>query len=360
MLIEAIGNLFHNQSSRLGITPDRTDEITHRAEFQWNTIEEMFALKTVNSPFSESLTSAFRDIHSYKYLNDPTFNIALERRLTAIGIPTEERQKAHKCTEEIIKELGGEKFEEKHIGWHPNLAGIADVTRNANNRKFKNTTPFSGGGPAPDKNELNKNRTKVEPFKGEDINRSIGYVQSLINKLAYYLNEEEWVQAVGSPTGPGIQIHKSDISKVRAYEKERGRPDPKFQDIPAGKEYTNLPDPKAWADILGAQPGPKLDRSLSSAEPMVPISHGIRVPKSEIEKTPELAQKAAEWEPTAPEPKAAAPEPKAPEPSRPVTDILRPDFKPEPEPPPRRFPTLRDVEDIKVKEFDDDIDDDET
>ena len=158
-LVEAIGNMFNNTASRLGLNKDQPPEMSHNAEFQWNTIEAMFALKVTDSPFFESLTAAFRDIHSYKYLDDQTFEIAIRKRLTATGIPTEEIEKAIKTITEIRKELGGENFQEKQAGWHPNLDKIADTTTNATTRTPEPSKPWHGGGTAPAKSEF-ANATK--------------------------------------------------------------------------------------------------------------------------------------------------------------------------------------------------------
>lgn len=151
MLAEAIGNLFKNKESNLGIVGHT--EHSHMLQFQRELIEDEFALKTVESPFHEDLCGAFRDIHSYKYLDDPTFAIALDKRLSARGIPTEERQNAVKYIDEIKKKLKGSNYQERESGWHPDLKEIADMTRNATHHKPKHQRPFSGGGPAPARNE---------------------------------------------------------------------------------------------------------------------------------------------------------------------------------------------------------------
>ena len=151
ILVEAIGNLFKNEDS-LGIV--RHDEISHGFEFQWNGIEETFALKTAKSIWHEELCGAFRDIHSYKYLDDPTFAVALEKRLTARGVPTKEIKDAIRYVEEIEKELEKTTFMEKDAGWHPDLDKILDTTRNAQNRTPSKEAPYTGGGPAPTRNEI--------------------------------------------------------------------------------------------------------------------------------------------------------------------------------------------------------------
>ena len=149
-LTEAIGNLFRNSRARLGIINTKQEVIDSRYEAQWNDLEYKFALKIIDSPFSESLTSAFRNIHSYKYLEDPTFPIALRKRLSATGIPEREIQKAIEILESLKE---GENTQEKEIGWHPNLKEIAEMTRKADNRTPKNEKPFTKGGPAPQPNE---------------------------------------------------------------------------------------------------------------------------------------------------------------------------------------------------------------
>jgi hypothetical protein len=153
-LVEAIGNMFHDTSSRLGLLQDQPKEVTHTMEFQWNTIEAMFAVKVSDSPFFESLTAAFRDIHSYKYIDNETFHLSLRKRLSATGIPTEEIEKAVNAVNDIREELGGEDFQEKAAGWHPNLDEIADTTTNATTRTPQPSKPWHGGGPAPAKTEF--------------------------------------------------------------------------------------------------------------------------------------------------------------------------------------------------------------
>lgn len=153
-LVEGISNLFKNSRSELGIAQTDVEETSHSHEFQSRSLEEAFALKMNDSAFYESLRSAFHDIHSYKYLDDPTFAISLTKRMTAIGIPKEERQKAITALEELKKEFQSEDFEEKQSGWNVNIDTIADMTRNANNRKAERSRPFTGGGPWPEDNEI--------------------------------------------------------------------------------------------------------------------------------------------------------------------------------------------------------------
>ena len=155
ILVETISNLFRNKQSTLGIAKTDVPENSAGMQFQWENIEDSFALKTIDSTFHESLTSAFHDIHSYKYLHDPTFQIAFEKRMSAIGIPQSERQKAIKHIDAIKEEYSsGKEFDETEAGWHPNLDKIIDTTINATSRTPSKEPPYFGGGPAPAKNEL--------------------------------------------------------------------------------------------------------------------------------------------------------------------------------------------------------------
>lgn len=151
-LLEAVGHLFGNNEDALGIVKHK--ETSHTFEHQWNLVEELFALKAVSSNFHEELTSAFRNVHSYKYLDDPTFAIALTKRLTARGVPTKEISNAKQYCEDIKKQLQKDDFQEKSAGWHPDLSEVLDTTRNANTRTPKQEAPYTGGGPAPSLNEI--------------------------------------------------------------------------------------------------------------------------------------------------------------------------------------------------------------
>jgi len=146
-VLEAIKSILGTGKTKHGIVDVDRDETSHRFEHEWNSIEAEFALKCAGSPHLDGLTAAFHDIHSYKYLDDPTFNVSLEKRMTATGIPAEDRTKAQKALGDMLNER--KDMAEKDTGWHPQLDEIADMTRNADNRDAKITTPYTGGGPAP-------------------------------------------------------------------------------------------------------------------------------------------------------------------------------------------------------------------
>lgn len=157
LLLEAVRGYLSAQDAALGLAAHKdTEETSHFQWFQWEGIDDQFALKASDSPFFENLTSAFYAVHSYKYLDDPTFPIALDAELKSTGIPKNQRELAIKYVSEIIEDLQGkgEGWGERDAGWNPDMDEIADMTRNADNRKAPTSEPFTGGGPAPKEGEL--------------------------------------------------------------------------------------------------------------------------------------------------------------------------------------------------------------
>lgn len=154
VLLESFKTLLQHDA-KLGLRDHNQKETSHVQWHQWEGIDDMFALKASKSTFCEGLTSSFHSVHSYKYIDDPTFPIAMEKSMTARGIPAKDRQVALKYIQEIIEELSkGSDWSEKDAGWNPNMDEIIDVTRNADKRDAKTSEPFTGGGPAPKEGEL--------------------------------------------------------------------------------------------------------------------------------------------------------------------------------------------------------------
>lgn len=147
-ILEAVGNLL-NQDAKLGLTIHNDKEISHLSQFRWEGIDDLFTLKASNSPYKDSLTSAFYAVHSHKYIDHPTFKLSLEKELTARGVPTVAREAAMKFVDAIIEDLSAKNPSEHDAGWNPHMKDIVDLTSNADNRTPKREEPFTGGGPWP-------------------------------------------------------------------------------------------------------------------------------------------------------------------------------------------------------------------
>lgn len=128
LLVEAIQSMLGGKA-KLGLAHhnDANKDESNTFQFLHENIQEQFDLDTIDSDYHTSLCSAFRKVHSYKYVTDPTFNEALGREFKAMGIPEQEHKRAFDAIEKIINEVKGGKnkwWSEKDSGWHPQLDEI--------------------------------------------------------------------------------------------------------------------------------------------------------------------------------------------------------------------------------------------
>lgn len=142
------------------------DETSHHSQFRWEGIDDAFNLKMAGSPHKDAVTSAFYAVHTYKYLDDPTFKLSLERDLRQRAVPDNEIQNAMKHVDTLVTELGKNPGE-RDSGWSPNLKDLVDLTSNADSRSPSQDQPFTGGGhwPKDDKNDPGS----LEGFTREDL-----------------------------------------------------------------------------------------------------------------------------------------------------------------------------------------------
>lgn len=172
----------------LGITKGKPEiDEPNRLPRQYEYIRGLFGLKVSDSLFYESLCSAFYDIHSYRYVDDPLFCESLSVRLKAIGTPQDEICKACNAVSEIIKDMHKEyglaenqAWSEKAAGWHPNIAGIIAVSQDFN-KKEKKEEPYSGGGPWPLTEEIKKIISKFDKNIVEYVNKKFKIITEELN-----------------------------------------------------------------------------------------------------------------------------------------------------------------------------------
>lgn len=98
-------------------------------EYLHNHIDELFQVRAAELDHSDSVCRAFKKVHNYKYIDDTTFRDAMEKEMTAEGVPAEVRAKSHKIVEKILKEQGDSKdWNEKDSGF-VDLQDIKDVSQ---------------------------------------------------------------------------------------------------------------------------------------------------------------------------------------------------------------------------------------
>lgn len=115
MLTTEDGLGLSNHSSKLKILGD-----TERGlEYLHNQIDQLFHQKSAELSHHTGICAAFTKIHSYKYLDDPTFEAAMAKEMMAQGIPIEEREAALEIIPKIIDELSveNERWSEQNAGW---------------------------------------------------------------------------------------------------------------------------------------------------------------------------------------------------------------------------------------------------
>jgi hypothetical protein len=136
ILLEAVQNMLQ-QDVMLGLSIHKnTDDEEYLSaergyEYLHNQIDEMFSLKAAEITHTDGVCQAFRKVHSYKYLDDPSFKTAMQKEMVAQGIPKEDREKAIDWIPQIIKELKEEQSEwsEKDFGFHPQLDEIKETSQ---------------------------------------------------------------------------------------------------------------------------------------------------------------------------------------------------------------------------------------
>lgn len=132
-LLEAIKTMLQ-QDAKLGLTMhdkehEKSGENERGFEYLHNQVDDMFQLKAAELTHSDGVCQAFTKVHSYKYVDDPQFKVAMEKEMVAQGIPASDRTKAIGFLDSIMKELKADKGEwaEKDFGFNPNLDDITDA-----------------------------------------------------------------------------------------------------------------------------------------------------------------------------------------------------------------------------------------
>lgn len=124
-LVEAVQSFFGSKAN-LGLPKEKpakddwsdNNPALRGLEYLHGQIDEMFAHKAAELVHHTGICASFSKVHSYKYLNDDTFGEAMDKEMTAQGIPAAERRKALEFIPAIIKELKEEQAEwaEKDFG----------------------------------------------------------------------------------------------------------------------------------------------------------------------------------------------------------------------------------------------------
>lgn len=234
VLAKAIHNLFQNDPSVYGIAKGKPsiDDGSNCMPHQYEWINDLYKLKLVedlgDSRFFESISSAFADIHSYRFINDHKFSESLITRLKAIGIPLNEIKIAIEAIKKVMVEIKKEykmkaddEFDEKSAGWHHDLEGIKKVSQQFN-RKPERVEANSGGGPWPKEKEFSNITENLTKTPDNTLNVDIGHSNSVERILKDLKNKED----LFNHRGDTVSAHKygSTYNKVKSIFEKTNNP----------------------------------------------------------------------------------------------------------------------------------------
>jgi hypothetical protein len=143
LLAEAVETMLQHDA-KLGLKMHDVDdknlgENERGLEYLHGQIDEMFALKAAELTHANGVCQAFQKVHSYKYLDDPEFEIAMKKEMVAQAVPVEDRTKAVGFIPTIISELKEDQAEwaERDFGFNPALDDIKEASRPEQPLDFK-------------------------------------------------------------------------------------------------------------------------------------------------------------------------------------------------------------------------------
>lgn len=154
MLVETIKSLLDQDD--LGRVDHDDTEHSHNTQFQWEDIQDSFAVNIKDSDFFDAINTAFYKVHTYKWIEDEKFENALVDNLESMGIPHEEIEKAIEALEKVRKEYLKDTGNEAAAGWSDNMEGLKQVTQEPHNKGISDlkkdtmsgdNKPFSGAEP---------------------------------------------------------------------------------------------------------------------------------------------------------------------------------------------------------------------
>lgn len=129
LLVESFKSMLDDKV-KLGLHPDEKAENDNKPsmrgiQYLHGHINEMFAHKAAALVHHTGVCAAFSKVHSYKYLDDETFLEAMNKEMTAQGIPAGERKKAMEYVPSILEELQEDgDWCEADFGFHPDLEDV--------------------------------------------------------------------------------------------------------------------------------------------------------------------------------------------------------------------------------------------
>lgn len=194
IFVEMTKNIFSRDRVIFEKKKESDKPYENSTQFQWEEINDKFALKVKDSNYFESLTTAFRKVHSYKWIQGSTdfhmssFLEAFESELRTHGIPKTDIEIGVKAIKELQKEYGdGVKSNEQDTGTVPNLDEVRKTTTDIDPYSQETTTEVDDNRKKETMDGNNEPWFGVEPKaesgKGSKAVGNKGYVRPVKNEL---------------------------------------------------------------------------------------------------------------------------------------------------------------------------------
>lgn len=219
VLLEAVKNLLDQDN--LGLPKSDVEKPgSHTFQFQYENINDLFCIKILkDTSFYDSHNSAFRKVHSYKYLEDPTFEASYASELRSMGIPKSEIELGIETIKKVREEILKGDNEAKE-GWASNLDEVIQTTKEGGNKKSaEQNIPFSGiepdnTRPVPIKVESKDTKKTITENAGESVpyDGNISLMHDIIvdPKQTWEERKRAW-DALGVITGDNEEMTEESL-----------------------------------------------------------------------------------------------------------------------------------------------------
>ena len=130
-LVEALESMLSGKA-KLGLAyHEESEERANTFTYLHENIEQTFRLSIADLTFHDGVASAFNRVHSYKYVDSPSFPLAFEKEMTAMAVPANEIEAAHNAVTKIVEDMRKDNGTEKDAGRNPDLGEIVDKSQPA-------------------------------------------------------------------------------------------------------------------------------------------------------------------------------------------------------------------------------------
>lgn len=132
-ILESINTMLSDKA-QLGLSVHNLEDeklVNERGyEYLHNQLDDQFAHEAADLDHYDTVCALFYKTHTYKYIDDPTFILAMDKDMRMAGVPAIERNRAKEIVEKLIDGMKKDDiWAEKDSGWNKNLDELNDITQ---------------------------------------------------------------------------------------------------------------------------------------------------------------------------------------------------------------------------------------